>query len=64
MIKSSNFDDFEQVIIKISNFAAFEQARQYYNKSPLRETGCPSNPYFLLTSCSGIQFFNSLNIVS
>ena len=29
------------------------------NKSPLGETGCLSNPYFLLTCCSGIQFFDS-----
>ena len=29
------------------------------NKTPLGETGCLSNPYFLLTGCSGIQFFDS-----
>ena len=29
------------------------------NKTPLRETGCLSNPYFLLTGSSGIQFFDS-----
>ena len=28
------------------------------NKTPLGETGCLSNPYFLLTGCSGIQFFD------
>ena len=27
------------------------------NKTPLRETGYLSNPYFLLTGCLGIQFF-------
>ena len=27
------------------------------NKTPLGETGCLSNLYFLLTGCSGIQFF-------
>ena len=27
------------------------------NKTPLGETGCLSNPYFLLTGCLGIQFF-------
>ena len=27
------------------------------NKTPLGETGCPSNPYFLLTGCLGMQFF-------
>ena len=27
------------------------------NKTPLGETGCLSNPYFLLTGSSGIQFF-------
>ena len=26
------------------------------NKTPLGETGCLSNPYFLLTGSSGIQF--------
>ena len=29
------------------------------NKTPLGETGCLSNPDFLLTSCLGIQFFDS-----
>ena len=29
------------------------------NKTPLGETGCLSNPYFLLTGCSCIQFFDS-----
>ena len=29
------------------------------NKIPLRKTGCLSNPYFLLTCCLGIQFFDS-----
>ena len=29
------------------------------NKTPLGETGCLSSPYFLLTGCLGIQFFNS-----
>ena len=28
------------------------------NKTPLGETGCLSNPYFLLKGCLGIQFFN------
>ena len=27
------------------------------NKTPLGETGCLSNPYFLLTGCLDIQFF-------
>ena len=27
--------------------------------TPLGETGCPGNPYFLLTDCLGIQFFDS-----
>ena len=30
-----------------------------FNKTPLGETGCLSNPYFLLTGSSSIQFFNS-----
>ena len=30
------------------------------NKTPLGETGCLSNPYFLLTDCLGIQFFDSV----
>ena len=29
------------------------------NITPLGETGCLSNPYFLLTDCLGIQFFDS-----
>ena len=29
------------------------------NKTPLGEIGCLSNPYFLLTGCLGIQFFDS-----
>ena len=29
------------------------------NKTPLGETGCLSNPYFLLTGSPGIQFFDS-----
>ena len=29
------------------------------NKTPLGEIGCLSSPYFLLTGCSGIQFFDS-----
>ena len=28
------------------------------NKTLLGETGCLSNPYFLLTGCLGIQFFD------
>ena len=28
-------------------------------KTPLGETGCLGNPYFLLTGSSGIQFFDS-----
>ena len=31
-----------------------------FNKTPLGETGCLGNPYFLLTGCLGIQFFDSL----
>ena len=29
------------------------------NKTPLGKHGCLSNPYFLLTGCLGIQFFDS-----
>ena len=29
------------------------------NKTPLGETGCLNNPYFLLTDCLGIYFFYS-----
>ena len=29
------------------------------NKTPSGEIGCLSNPYFLLTGCLGIQFFDS-----
>ena len=28
-------------------------------KTPLGETGCLGNPYFLFTGCLSIQFFNS-----
>ena len=28
-------------------------------KTPLGETGCLSNPYFLLTGCLDIQFFDA-----
>ena len=28
-------------------------------KTPFGETGCLSNPYFLLTGCLGIQLFDS-----
>ena len=30
----------------------------HLDKTPLGETGCLSNPYFLLTGSSSIQFFN------
>ena len=30
-----------------------------FNKTPLGEIGCLGNPYFLLTGCLGIQFFDS-----
>ena len=30
-----------------------------FNKTPLGETGCLANPYFLLTGCLGMQFFDS-----
>ena len=32
----------------------------HLNKTPLGETRCLGNPYFLLTGCLGIQFFDSL----
>ena len=38
-----------------------------FNKTSLGETGYLCNPYFLLTDCLGIQFFDSpayLNTVS
>ena len=30
-----------------------------FNKTSLVETGCLCNPYFLLTGCLSIQFFDS-----
>ena len=33
----------------------------FFNKTLLGETGCLSNPYFLLTDCLGIQFFDSFH---
>ena len=40
-----HFDDFGHVKI--------------INKTPLGQTGCLGNPYFLLTGCLGIQFLDS-----
>ena len=36
--------------------AAFYMAASYLDKNPSGETRCVSNPYFLLTSYSSIQF--------
>ena len=47
--KKYSFADFEQVAWIIFNLS----------KTPLGETGCLSNPYFLLTDCLDIQFFYS-----
>ena len=33
-------------------------------KTPLGETGCLSNPYFLLTGCLSTQFFDSPSILT
>ena len=38
--------------------AASWMAASSLNKTPLGETGCLSNPYFLLTGCLGIQFLS------
>ena len=64
---TSHFDSFEQVkklfeqIKKISrHFADFERVKDWpYSKTPLGETGCLGNPYFLLIGCLSIQFFGS-----
>ena len=34
------------------------------NKTSLGETGCLSNPYFLLTGCLGIQFLFLFTLLS
>ena len=44
----------------ISHFGNYEQVKNLlYNKAPLGKTGCLRNPYFLLTGCARIQFFDS-----
>ena len=44
----------------ISHFGDYEQVKNLlYNKTPLGKTGCLRNPYFLLTGCLSIQFFDS-----
>ena len=53
----SHFTDFKQVKI-MGPFTEFRQVKNF-NKTPLGETGCLGNPYFLHTSCLGIQFFDS-----
>ena len=40
---------------KIRSFIALKN----FNKTPLGETGCLGNLYFLLPGCLGIQFFDS-----
>ena len=35
-----------------------------FNKTPLGETGCLSNPYFLLTGCLGFQFLIHLHFTN
>ena len=42
----------------MNHFADFGQVKNF-NKSPLGQTGCLCNPYFLLTGCLSIQFFDS-----
>ena len=39
-----------------SKILLFKILNNFSNKTPLGETGCLSNPYFLLTGCLGIQF--------
>ena len=41
-----------------SHFADF-RAVKIFNKTTLGKTGCLFNPFFLLTGCLGIQFFDS-----
>ena len=35
------------------------RAKEFKQKTPLGETRCQCNPYFLLAGCLSIQFFNS-----
>ena len=37
-------------------YCNYKTLNNFFNKTPLGETGCLSNPYFLLTGCLGIQF--------
>ena len=53
------------ILLKKQNFYWLKNTR-YVNfdltfslKTPLGETGCLCNPYFLLTVCLGIQYFDS-----
>ena len=47
------FDKYKNTI---AVFADFRKVNFLLDKTPLGETGCLSNPYFLLTDCLGIQF--------
>lgn len=53
---SKFFTYFKQVNKIRSHFADFEQVN---STTSLKETECLGNPYFLVTGCLDIQFFNS-----
>ena len=52
----NNFFVFDKYNNNIVVFADFGQVNFLLDKTPLGETRCLSNPYFLLTGCLGIQF--------
>ena len=60
MCSSDNYDFFSRIVkVKVWLLLGWLLLIINLNKTPLGETGCLSNPYFLLTGCSGIQFFDS-----
>ena len=44
--------------LKLKNQTLLAQKPKNFNKTSFGETGCLGNPYFLLTGCLGIQFFD------
>ena len=51
------------IFLKIKSFIALKTLGKpkNFNKTPLGETGCLGNAYFILTGCLGIEVFDSLH---